>query len=366
MEVHDYKDVIMQVSYLELDDPAAWIKWDEYVSNHPDATPHYRSEFLKVIDQAFGHYCFGYIAHDKDGNITGVVPMVQTQSKLFGNYATSIPFFNYGGLLSSSPEAESALLRAAEDFAQKNGLSSFQLRQTKTIDNTSLSVNEGKSCMLLTLPEEMKKIGEGNAKKRAKLRSQAQLAVRKAEELNVSIQQKFGRKELLDDYYEVFAKHMRDLGTPVYGKSFFETVIDVLGDKATLTVVYWDNKPVGCGFLIQYGDYMEIPWASTLREANPYSVNTHMYWNILSHAIECGAKVFDFGRSSIDAGTFKFKKQWGAEPKQCYWYTWVPEGENAPDLSPNNAKFNLAIKVWQKLPVWLTKIIGPPIVKNLP
>ncbi|MBD78164.1 MAG: FemAB-like protein [Crocinitomicaceae bacterium] len=356
----------MQVKYLELDCVAAWKDWDTYVSSHPDSSPHHRSEFLRIISKAFGHYCFGYVALDDDGNIAGALPMVQTKSKLFGNYATSIPFFNYGGLLTSSLEAETLLLREAENFASKNGLSSFQLRQTKKLNDNSLSVNIDKSCMLLKLPEDMKQIGEGNAKKRAKLRSQAQLAVRKAAELNVPVEQKFGGLELLDDYYDVFAKHMRDLGTPVYAKSFFRTVFEELDGKATLTVVYWDRRPVACGFLIQYGDYMEIPWASTLRDVNPYSVNTHMYWNILSYALESLVSVFDFGRSSIDAGTYKFKKQWGAEPKQCYWYTWVPEGETAPVLSPKNAKFDMAIKVWQKLPVWLTKIIGPPVVKNLP
>jgi serine/alanine adding enzyme len=356
----------MIVKKLTLRMTSAWDEWNSYVSEHPESTPNHHSDFLKIIEDSFGHNCFGFAVYDEKEHIVGILPMVQTKSKLFGNYATSIPFFNYGGMLSSSDDAEALLIKAAESFAKENELSSFQLRQTTPISNTSLSVNEDKSCMLLTLPDEMKQIGEGNAKKRAKLRSQAQLAIRKAEESNSFVEQKFGGEELLDDYYNVFAKHMRDLGTPVYAKSFFKTVLDVLGEKATLTVIYWDGEAVGCGFLIQQGDYMEIPWASTLRKVNKYSINTHMYWNILSYAKDNKVKVFDFGRSSVDAGTYKFKKQWGAEPKQCYWYTWVPEGETPPDLSPKNAKFDIAIKVWQKLPVWLTKIIGPPIVKNLP
>lgn len=356
----------MIVKKLTLDTPLSWEDWDNYVSEHTESTPHHHSDFLKIIERSFSHFCFGFIVYDELNHVAGILPMVQTKSKLFGNYATSIPFFNYGGMVSSSPEAESLLINAAEKFAKDNELSSFQLRQTKPIQDTSLSVNEDKSCMLLTLPEDMKQIGEGNAKKRAKLRSQAQLAVRKAEELGATVEQVFGGEELLEDYYDVFSKHMRDLGTPVYAKSFFKTALDVIGKDAKLTVVYWNSKAVACGFLIQKGDYMEIPWASTLREVNPFSINTHMYWNILSYALKNGVSTFDFGRSSVDAGTYKFKKQWGAEPKQCYWYTWVPEGETPPDLSPKNAKFDLAIKVWQKLPVWLTKIIGPPIVKNLP
>ena len=356
----------MHVTCLDLKENAIWEKWNDYVKAHPNKTPHHRSEYLIIINKAFDHHCFGYVAQDKNGKIMGVLPIVQTQSYLFGNYATSIPFFNYGGILASSDEAEQSLMQAIKTFAIQNKLSSFQLRQTNEIVDAQLNVGKDKSGMLLTLPQEMKQIGEGNAKKRAKLRSQAQLAVRKSDEMSVSVRQLFGHRDLLNDYYEVFAHHMRDLGTPVYPKSFLETILDVLGSKATLTVVYWGGKPVSCGFLIRCGDYMEIPWASTLREVNPFSVNTHMYWNILSYALSSGVKTFDFGRSSIGSGTYKFKKQWGAEPKQCYWHTWAPKGKDAPDLSPNNVKFNLAIKVWQRLPVWLTKIIGPPIFKNLP
>ena len=356
----------MHVVSLNLEETAVWEQWNDYVEAHPKKTPHHRSEYLIIINKAFNHRCFGYVAQDKNGKIMGILPVVHTQSHLFGNYATSIPFFNYGGILASSDKAEKSLILAMKNFAIQNKLSSFQLRQTNEILDAQLTVRKDKSGMLLTLPQEMKLIGEGNAKKRAKLRSQAQLAVRKADEMGISVYQLFGHRELLDDYYEVFGRHMRDLGTPVYSKFFLEKILDVLGSRATLTVIYWKEKPVGCGFLIQSGQYMEIPWASTLREVNPFSINTHMYWNILSHALASGVKIFDFGRSSIGSGTYKFKRQWGAAPKQCYWHSWTPTGEDAPNLSPTNTKFNLAIKIWKRLPIWLTKIIGPPIFKNLP
>ena len=356
----------MHVSRLDFGEIIRWENWNNYVEEHPRKTHHHRSEFLIIINRAFGHRCFGFVAQNEDGNIMGVLPVVQTQSYLFGNYATSIPFFNYGGILSSSIEAEKSILNALETFSIQNKLSSFQLRQTNEITDSKLSIRKDKISMLLTIPQDMKQIGEGNAKKRAKLRSQAQLVVRKSNEMGISINQLFGHRELLDDYYKVFAHHMRDLGTPVYSKFFLGTILDVLDKKATLTVVYLGGKPVGCGFLIRFGDYMEIPWASTLREVNPLSVNTHMYWNILSHASDNGVKKFDLGRSSKGSGTYKFKQQWGAKAKQCYWYSWTPKGAHSPDLSPNNIKFNLAIQVWKRLPVWLTKIIGPPIFKNLP
>ncbi|MGB0129445.1 MAG: peptidoglycan bridge formation protein FemAB, partial [Rhodocyclaceae bacterium] len=91
-----------------------------------------------------------------------------------------------------------------------------------------------------------------------------------------------------------------------------------------------------------------------------------MYWSALKYACDAGFCTFDFGRSTHGEGTFKFKQQWGAEPEQSYWYYWLNEGQPLPQLNPGNPKYRLAIDIWRKLPVPLTKIIGPRIVRNIP
>jgi lipid II:glycine glycyltransferase (peptidoglycan interpeptide bridge formation enzyme) len=111
---------------------------------------------------------------------------------------------------------------------------------------------------------------------------------------------------------------------------------------------------------------MEIPWASTLRRVNSIGINMLMYWEVLKHAIETGHHRFDFGRSSVDSGTYRFKKQWGAKPQQLYWHYFIPEGAALPELNPNNPKYKFIINTWKKMPLLLSNAIGPFIVKNLP
>ena len=41
-------------------------------------------------------------------------------------------------------------------------------------------------------------------------------------------------------------------------------------------------------------------------------------------------------------------------------------GGGEPDLSPSNPKYQTAIRVWQRLPVPVTKVLGPMIVRNIP
>ena len=159
---------------------------------------------------------------------------------------------------------------------------------------------------------------------------------------------------------------MRDLGTPVYAKTFFRSILRELPRQSVICLLSLRGEPVAAGFLIGFKRTLEIPWASSLRRFGKLSPNMLLYWSALKYACETGYQRFDFGRSSPDSGTYKFKAQWGAQPVQLNWGYWVPDGAALPDLSPRNPKFQLAIKVWQRLPIAVTKIIGPPIVQNLP
>ncbi|WP_085300409.1 FemAB family XrtA/PEP-CTERM system-associated protein [Cognaticolwellia mytili] len=331
--------------------------WDGYVSNHSSASIYHQSAWKSLIEETFNHKCYYFYAINQHNKICGVLPSVNLKSKLFGNYIVSMPFFNYGGVLADNQDIADSLNAHLQQQASDNNVSHVQYREKTERINSTIAVTTDKVNMVLALPESAEALGKLIGSKR---RSQIKRPIREG------VEHKIGGIELLDDFYAVFCQNMRDLGTPVYGKPFFKNIFKTFSDNASLVVVYWQGKPVSTGFLIRYKDRMEIPWASTLSYANRISVNMYIYWQILSHAIESGCSEFDFGRSTIDAGTYKFKKQWGAEPQQCYWYHWIPEGGELPNLSPSNAKFDLAIKVWKKLPLLVANTLGPFLVKNLP
>ena len=337
--------------------PKEYEQWDAYVDASANASLYHKSAWIEVISSSLKQTPRYLVAKDQNDTIVGVLPVIDLNSWLFGHYMVSMPYFNYGSALADTPEVEQALIESAIAMAQSKKVSHLQLRADHPIERADLHVNTHKVNMVLTLPESAEALGKAIGSKR---RSQIKRPVREG------VSHKFGGLELLDDFYHVFCQNMRDLGTPVYSRGFFESILTTFKDNALLCVVYWQDKPVSTGFLLHYKGRMEIPWASTVRYANRISVNMYLYWQILSHAIEQGFDEFDFGRSTVDAGTYKFKKQWGAEPQQCYWYHWVPEGKPVPDLSPSSGKFDLAIKVWQKLPIGITKLIGPPLVRNLP
>jgi FemAB-related protein (PEP-CTERM system-associated) len=308
-----------------------------------------------VIQRVFGKQDVSLVARDPDGRILGVLPLVRLKSRLFGDFLVSMPYFNYGGPLAVDGATETRLLEAAVKRCEALGVEHMEIRETQTRE--AWPQRTEKVNMILPLPRDYAELDAGLG---TKVRAQT----KRAERENVRVQ--IGGVELLDAFYRVFAINMRDLGTPVYSRAFFRALLECDAFYTRLIVVELDGRPVATAFLASHGDMLEIPWASTLKQANAVSMNMFLYRHVLSHAIDHGYEFFDFGRSSRDSSTYRFKQQWGAQPVQNYWHYWLAGGGELPQLNPNNPKFRLLIATWRRLPVLLTRVIGPHVVKHLP
>lgn len=338
--------------------------WDAYVTEKADSSAYHFWYFREVIEQCFGHHTLYLASYDNEGAINGVLPLVQVNSRLFGHYYASMPFFNYGGVLADNAAVAARLLDHAVAQIGQGDAEHIEIRMVRPLQQLSTDLADSwhtkqhKITMLRALPETSEQLWSDLG---TKLRAQ----VKKSQRFELKIV--FGKNELLNDFYTVFAHNMRDLGTPVYAKSFFHRLVALAGDRDIyFGVVYAGKRPVSCCFLIGHQQTLEIPWASTLRSANFMNANMFMYWEILQLAISKNYRFFDFGRSSPDASTYRFKKQWGAKPYPLYWSYWLNDDESLPDVSPSNPKYQLLIKIWRCMPVWLANMIGPQVVKYLP
>lgn len=328
--------------------------WNDYVDRHPLATSAHAAQWKRLIERVFGKRCH-YLQAVTRGQIVGVLPLVHMRSHLFGNFMVSVPYVNYGGVLADSPEIAELLLREASGLAANLGAGSVEYREQDQRPGDA-PCRTDKVAMILDLPETEEALAKQLG---SKLRSQIKRPQRENPEARI------GREELLDDFYEVFARNMRDLGTPVYSRALFRNVLREF-ESAYLVVIFLQGRPVSAAFLLGYRGMLEVPWASTIEEVNPLSMNMLLYWEVLRSAVARGYRRFDFGRSTVDAGTYRFKRQWGAEPKQLYWYYDLVNGGQMPNLKPDNPKYQLVIRAWQKLPLMLANVIGPHLVRHLP
>jgi serine/alanine adding enzyme len=334
---------------------AAAAEWDAYVSAHAEASAYHSYAWRTVVRKVFGHETHYLCVRDQDG-LQGVLPLVRLKSALFGDFMVSLPYFNYGGVLATHARAREALLQSTADLARSLGVSHVELRH-RSAQQSQWPARTDKVAMLLNLPAAGEPIDKILP---SKLRSQVKRPVREG------AQCVFGSLDLLDEFYAVFAENMRDLGTPVYAKSFFRTILQTFPERTWIAIVRLHNAPVAAALLLDHRDTVEIPWASSLQRVNKLGVNMFLYWNVLQRAASRGCRVFDFGRSTLDGGTFRFKRQWGAQPLQLHWHYWLAAGGELPRMNPDNPKYRLAVAAWRKLPLAAANWLGPHIVGKLP
>jgi FemAB-related protein (PEP-CTERM system-associated) len=331
--------------------------------------------------------------HELNANsIVGILPLFRLKNILFGNSLTSLPFFDLGGILADDEETEKALLFEAIKFAKKLKVDDIELRQIEPLSwlahssklraprwnksngipqdkesskyiamsheltAMSYAIKSHKVRMLLDLPDSSEMLMKSF---KSKLRSQIK------KPLKEGLRPKIGGLELLDDFYNVFSVNMRDLGSPVHSKKLIRNVLEEFPEKARIAVVYKDEQALACSLVVGFNDTLQNPWASALREYSRLSPNMSLYWTMLEYACDNGYSYFDFGRSSTEEGTYKFKEQWGAKPIPLHWHYILLRREPIDTEPHEMSRFDKAIEYWKKLPVPLTKIVGPTIRKHI-
>ncbi len=335
------------------------LAWDSYVMARDDAGPYHLYAWRQAIEKAYGHRAVYLMAEDGEHNVKGVFPLVLIKPPLFRGALVSLPFCDYGGALVSDADALAALYRSACIYARDLHASlELRLRKPETLLINGFHVGSrfNKSRMLLDLPSSSQELWRGF---NSKLRSQ----IRRPQKDGFAFD--LGSGELVDDFYSVFAVKMRDLGSPVHSREWIAAVVEAFGERAHVGIVRSGSKPVAGGIILELNGLVAIPWASALREYNRSSPNMLLYWGFLAYAADHGFTLFDFGRSTPDEGTYRFKKQWGAKPCDLLWYAHhlshpIMKIINARGVRP------LIDKAWSCLPQGVADALGPLVRRYLP
>jgi serine/alanine adding enzyme len=330
--------------------------WDAFVASAAESSFYHKYGWRQVVARSFERETH-YLAARRAGRICGVFPIVRLKSLLFGDSLISVPYFNYGGAIAETPEIEQRLLAAGCELARKLGVTHLEMRYRGAKDTTDFAVRTDKVTMLIELPPSSETLWKS-------LRSNVRNQVRRGQKNNGECVQ--GSLDLLDEFYAVFAENMRDLGTPVYSKKFFANILEAFPNETRIFAVRHQGQPVAAGLVLFGRESVEVPWASSLRSANPLGLNRLFHWSVLESACQKGYRMFDFGRSTADSGTYKYKEEWGAKPSGLHWYYWLRDGGEPPKVNPTNPKYRLAIKTWQRLPLAVANALGPMLVRNLP
>jgi len=313
--------------------------------------------WLMVLASAFGHRSYLVETAAAGDNTFAQLPLCLVYSRLFGRMLVSLPYVNYGGCDEPSEPVRASLTDRAVQLADELHCRHLELRHERPCLHSALTAElTSKSHMRLSLPETPGRLWDSF---KSKVRNQ----VRKGQKQSFSVA--WGGEELLEGFYAVFSRNMRDLGTPVYGRRLFKSILEWFGDSAEFCVVRDGQNPIAGALLLHGNGITEVPSASSLQAYNKTNANMLMYWHLLERAVERGQEIFDFGRSTTDGPTYRFKKQWGAEPTPAVWQYYVRTGDVAA-MRRESARFQRLIWAWKKLPLFLANCLGPQIVRGIP
>jgi FemAB-related protein (PEP-CTERM system-associated) len=309
-----------------------------------------------ILQRGLRHvpYCLEAVA---DGRTRGLLALAYVRSLLFGRFLVSLPYLNYGGVQADDPSVARPLIDRAVALADELKVRYLELRHEAAVDHPRLLHKaSAKVNVHLALPESLEELWDRLS---CKVRNQ----VRKAEKQALTVA--WGGPELLREFYQVFSHNMRDLGTPVYSRRLFAATVEQFPQRAEFCCVRQGTQPLAAALLLHGWGVTEVPSASSLRAYNGTCANMLLYWHLLQRAIQRGQQIFDFGRCSPDGNTFRFKRQWGAQPSYTAWQFYLRHG-TIGELNPYNPRFQRHVRRWQRLPVWLTRILGPGIVRGIP
>lgn len=344
-------------------------QYQHFVDGHAQATAYHNKAWGEAVADAYG-FTPKYFALQENAITVAVIPCVLMKTLKGKTNLCSLPYCDLGGILANDMQSAEALKQQITQLAVKNNWG-FEYRDKVLIANLDNSgtgekadigatqdiPNGTKVRMLYTLLDD---IDAHMASFKPKLRSQIKKAVKNGITSTVI---SHPNAEEFTTFYQVFAANMRDLGSPVHSKKWFESIFKAYGENAFLVLVYFEEQCVGGAVVIHTANKAVIPWASTLREFNKLAPNMLMYWEVLSETIRRGLPNFDFGRSGYNEGTFRFKKQWGAEPEILQWQSLHNGQLQEETTSEKSAARKQVENIWQKLPLGVTTAIGPKIRK---
>jgi FemAB-related protein (PEP-CTERM system-associated) len=329
------------------------VEWDAFVRSHAHGSPFHLLAWRRAIETAFGHRPHYLMATGANG-VEGVLPLFEVPGLLGGRGLVSVPYGVYGGICASTPEARAALLEAAARLAGERRADYVELRhrngQEVELPTKSLYVRFARP--ISADPEA--NMAAIPRKQRRMIRQGAKFALRS--ELGL---------QHLEAFYEVYAESLRNLGSPVFPRGLFHAIVQEFKQDCQLLTVWREGRLLAGVLTLLYEEQALPYYGGALREGFDFAVNDFMYWELMCRVGTGGYRIFDFGRSREGTGPYHFKRHWGFEPEPLpYQYVLCRGG--IPNLSPSNPKLRLAIAAWKRMPLGLTKWLGPRLTRYLP
>lgn len=327
-------------------------RWEAFVAGCPEATFFHRAGWREVLERAFGHATH-YLYAEAGGEIRGVLPLARIRSLLFGDALISTPFCVYGGVAALDREARHALEAAAVGLAGELGVGHLEFRNLEP-----RRPDWHPKPLYATFRKPIDPDPERNL-----------LAIPRKQRAEVRKGIKAGLAGVVDGgverCYDLYAESLRNLGTPVFARRYLEILREVFGEACQPLVILHRGRPV-CGVVSFYFRDQVLPYYGGGGEAaRGLGANHFMYWELMRRAALQGVGLFDFGRAKVGSGSYEFKRHYGFEPEPLHYECRLVRAPELPLVNPLNPKYRLFIAAWKRLPLPVSRFLGPWLARDL-
>lgn len=330
--------------------------WDDFVTTSSQASAYHRWAWKAVNETVLGHEAYYLAATTNGERFAGILPIVQVKSRLFGNIACSLPFVNYGGPCSENPDVEKQLLDEARRLGDRLGVDYLEIRSRHHL-GADVPCAQHKVSMTVDLDPSPDALW-------TRFKTGHRQDIRRGYKHGLTT--RHGGAELLDAFYDVLLESWRNLGTPIYSKRYFRAVVDALAESLRISVVFAGDEPAGAALDAVHNGTVEGMWLGSKAKYRNQLVGYVLYWELLKDACERGCRRFHLGRSTADSGSEAFKRKWNATATPLYWHYLLHDQPELPQLNVANPRYRLAISTWRRLPIGLTRLVGPSIARSIP
>jgi FemAB-related protein (PEP-CTERM system-associated) len=328
--------------------------WDSFIRSSTDGTIFHTVAWKQVVQEVF-HHVPRYLLAANGDDIKGVLPLFEVRGLLTGRVLVSTPYAVYGGLCTSNSEAAGVLLSAAQDLATRRRTRYVELRQLSQ-PHASLPTKGLYATFVRPLDANPDANFEAIPRKQRRM-------IRQGVKHGLATRQGW---EHLGEFYDIFLVSRRHLGSPPFPRRLFESIRDIFGKHAQLLTVWHEDRVVAGVISLFYEDRVMPYYGAALPRAFSLAANDFMYWELMRESCLAGYRQFDFGRSRTGSGSYDFKRHWGFEP-QPLWYQYLLQNDGImPNISPSNPKLQLFIRGWKRIPLGMTRWLGPPLTRWLP
>jgi FemAB-related protein (PEP-CTERM system-associated) len=327
--------------------------WDGFVRAHPHGTFFHLAGWKKVIGGTFGHACHYLTARDGDV-VTGILPLIEIRSRLFGHALISTAFCVGGGPLCADHDGLSRLLAEAEELGRRLGVSYIELRDTRG----AFPGWTGRDDLYAGFEGPIPKDEQENLKQ---IPRKQRAVVRKAITAGFAV----SIDSAIEPFYGLYARNMRHHGTPALPRRFFDSLLSTFGGDCEILTVHREGQPVSSVLSYFFAGRVLPYYTGSAATARASGANDFMYWSLMRRAAQRGCATFDFGRSKVGTGPYHFKQNWGFTPRPIAHQYRLLGRSDLPNLNPTNPRYAMFIRGWRRLPIPVANAISPFLSRSL-